>query len=56
MPKKHLPIIAIIAVLVVFLFLIVLTANLGKSDSTLSDNLYFGGLDISGLDKAQAEI
>ncbi|HPY99491.1 MAG TPA: VanW family protein [bacterium] len=55
MSKKHLPIIAIIAVLVVFLFLIVLTANLGKSDSTLSDNLYFGGLDISGLDKAQAE-
>ncbi|MDD3285311.1 MAG: VanW family protein [Patescibacteria group bacterium] len=56
MSKKHSSIIAIIAVLVVFLFLAVLTANVGKSDSNLSDNLHFGGLDISGLDKGQAEM
>ena len=56
MKKNHQLIITIGFILVVFLFLAFLTAKQGKSSSTLSDNLYFGGLDISGLDKDEAEI
>lgn len=56
MKKNHQHIITIVSVLVVFLFLTIWAANSGKSSLILSDNLYFGSLDISGLDKTQAEI
>jgi len=55
MKKNKQLIVTTVAISVVFLFLALITANIGKSSSILSDEFYFGGINISGLDKLTAE-